>query len=252
MASTMALALPLAAPRYSHRLAVPVAMGVSLAAHGLVLGLAMRTWQQVGPAPSVGRTPGAVQVVMLRREAAEPVKSATTTPERVSAAAAPRKQRPRSPKPAAEPRPATPAAQAPSPPPPPDAVPGARFASLFAPIVHAPIGNGSWASRRQVAPPPSLDAEAQRAQSLMALRNALRSRLADPAEALPMECELAIDVEHRIGDLSCADVRAQAMVWGRLQGLLAAGPVERGTHALCLQLSGVRIGEADCAPPFTP
>jgi hypothetical protein len=246
----MAPALPLAAPRYSHRLAVPVAMLVSLAAHGVVLGLAMRAWQQAGPAPSVGRTQGAVQVVMVRRETAEPVKSATTTPERVSAAAAPRKQRPRSPKPSAEPRPAPATAQAPSPPPPPDATPGARFASLFAPVVHAPIGHGSWTSRRPSVPMPVPDAQAQRAQSLMALRTALQSRLADtPSQA---DCALAVDVEHRVADLACADTQTQTLVWGRLQGLLAAGPVERGSDALCLQLSGTRIGEADCMPPFTP
>lgn len=238
----------------AHRLqraVLPSALVLSLVAHALVAGVVFKVWHDARPAPSVGRQKGVLQVT-LRRDAAPPAKAAAASPERSSTAPAPRKQRARVERPAASPKPApAPAtvAAAPSPAEP----PGARFANLFAPIVHAPLGQGRWTSRRASAAAP-VPPEQQREQALMALRAALATRFASLADQLrvaqaQIACDLVVDIERRIGQIDCEDGQQQALAWGHLQGTLAAGLVSEAAQRLCLRLSGQQVQDTGCATP---
>lgn len=230
------------------------ALALSLLAHGVVAGLAVKVWQDMRPAPSVGRQKGALQVT-LRRDAAAPAKAATPAPERSTTPPAPRKQRARAERPAAAPKPApTPATAAAAPVEP---RPGARFASLFAPTVHAPMGQGRWMSSQRPTAPAPMSPQQQQEQALMALRAALAARFASLAEQLraaqaQIVCELVIDVERRIGQIDCEDGQQQALAWGHLQGTLAAGLVSDAAQRLCLRLSGQQVLDTSCATPPTP
>lgn len=184
---------------------MPGALVLSLVAHALVAGYVLKAWQDSRPAATVGRQKGALQVT-LRRDASAPAKAATAAPERSTTTPAPRKQRARVERPAKpSPPPAVPATVAVAAPP--IETPGARFASLFAPIVHAPIGNGRWTSRRASntsATTPTATPEQQREEALMALRASLAARFASMAEQLraaqaQIACDLVVDIERRIG-----------------------------------------------------
>lgn len=238
--------------RRLQRAALPSALVLSLVAHALVAGVVFKAWHEARPAPSVGRQKGALQVT-FRRDAAPPAKAAAS-PGRSSTTPAPRKQRARVERPAASPKPApAPATVATAPAEP---APGARFASLFAPIVHAPLGQGRWTSRRvNVAAP--VPPEQQREQALMALRAALAARFASLADQLrvaqaQIACDLVIDIERRIGQIDCEDGQQQALAWGHLQGTLAAGLVSEAAQRLCLRLSGQQVQDTGCAAPPTP
>ncbi len=238
---------------------------LSLVAHALAAGFAVKAWQDARPAASVGRQKGALQVT-LRRDAAAPAKATTPPTERNSTSAAPRKQRARSERPGTQPKPAPRPSPQPAPAPatvaaatPPVEQPGARFASLFAPIVHAPIGQGRWTSRRSASPAP-LPPEQQREHALMALRAALAARFASMAEQLrvaqaQIACDLVIDIERHIGQIDCEDDptgQQQTLAWGHLQGTLVAGLVSDAAQRLCLRLSGQQVLDTGCASPPTP
>lgn len=247
--------MPTRLPTHRLRRAVlPSALLLSLVAHALVAGVVFKAWQDARPAPSAGRQKGVLQVT-LRRDAAPPAKAATATPERGTTAPAPRRQRARVERPAAAPKPApapaTVAAASPAAEP-----PGARFASLFAPIVHAPMGNGRWTSRRPPTTPP-VAPEQQREQAVMALRATLAARFTSLAEQLRVAqariaCELVIDIERHIGQIECEDEQQRAFAWGHFQGTLAAGLVSQAAQRWCLRLSGQQVLDAACAAPPTP
>jgi hypothetical protein len=248
--------------------ALPSALLLSLVAHAVAAGFVYQAWRDVRPAASVGRQKGALQVT-LRRDAAPPAKTATPSSERNTTAPAPRKQRARVERPAAAPKPGpTPAAAtvaavpaAGPAPAPAEAKPGARFASLFAPITHAPMGQGRWMSSSQRAVPPApLPPQQQREEALMALRAALAARFAALAEQLRaaqarVACELVIDIERHIGQINCEEDpsgQQQALAWGHLQGTLAAGLVSDAAQRLCLRLSGQQVLDTGCATPPSP
>ena len=232
---------------------LPSALVLSLVAHAIVGGFVFKAWQDARPAPSVGRQKGALQVT-LRRDATASPKAATPAPERSKTTPPPRKQRARVERPAAAPKPA-PATVAAAARPPAEA-PGARFASLFAPIVHAPMGSGRWASKRphvatQVPP------EQVREQALATLRASLASRFASLAEQLriaqaQIACDLVIDIERHIGQIECEDEQQRSLAWGHFQGTLAAGLVSEAAQRLCLRLSGQQVQDATCASAATP
>jgi hypothetical protein len=245
--------------RLPKRALLPSALVLSLVAHALVAGFVFKASQGTRPAASVGRQKGALQVT-LRRDATPPAKATTPATERSSTSATPRKQRARVERPAAAPKP-VPAPPVPAPAtvtaaPPPAEQPGARFASLFAPIVHAPMGQGRWTLRRSNAPAP-VPPEQQRDQALMALRAALSARFASLGEQLraaqaQIACDLVVDIERRIGQIECEDGQQQALAWGHLQGTLAAGLVSDAAQRLCLRLSGQQVQDTSCAAPATP
>lgn len=242
----------------AHRLqcaALPSALVLSLVAHAVVAGFVFKAWQETRPAASVGRQKGALQVT-LRRDAAVPAKAATPPPERSTAAPPPRKQRARAERPAAPSKPAPATVAEATPPPSHTEPPGARFASLFAPIVHAPIGSGRWTSRRSN-PPAAMPPEQQREQALVNLRVALAARFASLADQLrvaqaQIACDLVIDVERHIGQIECEDGQQQALAWGHLQGTLVAGLVSDAAQRLCLRLAGQQVQDTSCATPSTP
>lgn len=233
--------------------ALPGALVLSLAAHGVLAGLVFQAWQDTKPAASVGRQKGALQVT-LRRDAPPAAKPVSPSPDRTATTPAPRKQKPRPERPAAPPptppKPAQTVAEAP-PPAPTEPKPGARFASLFAPIVHAPIGQAGWSTRRvRAMPEPAPSPE----QSIATLRAALSTRFASLAEQLratqaQLACELVIDIERRIGQLECEDAAQQAFAWGHLQGPLTAGLVSAAAERLCLRLTGTQVLDAGCTSP---
>jgi DNA-binding transcriptional regulator YdaS (Cro superfamily) len=244
------------------RRALPSALLLSLVAHAIAAGFVFQAWRDARPAPSVSRQKGALQVT-LRRDAAPPAKAAAPPSERNAAAPVPRKQRARGERPAAAPKPGpttAPATVAIAPVPAPatdEPKPGARFASLFAPITHAPMGQGRWMSSQRAAPAAALPPQQQREQALMALRAALAARFATLAEQLraahaQIACELVIDIERHIGQIDCDDHQQQALAWGHLQGTLAAGLVSDAAQRLCLRLSGQQVLDTGCATPPTP
>ena len=227
------------------------ALVLSLVAHAVLVGFALKASKDSRPAASVGRQKGALQVT-LRRDSAAPSKGATSPSGRSSTPPAPRKQRARPERPAAPPK----AAPAPATAATPVEAPGARFASLFAPIVHAPMGSGRWASARTNAPAP-VPPEQQQAQAVAALRGALAARFASLAEQLriaqaQIACDLVIDIERRIGQIECEDDQQRSLAWGHFQGTLAAGLVSEAAQRLCLRLSGQQVQDATCASAATP
>lgn len=236
-------------PVPSLRRALPGALALSLLAHTVTAALVFKAWQDSQPPASVGRQKGALQV-SFRRDAPPAAKPTAPAPGRNAVAPAPRKLKPRPERPAAAPKP------------PPAAVtaaatvaaepkPGARFASLFAPIVQAPLGQARWSTRHmRTAPPPVESPE----QSLAALRAALAARFAGLAEQLravqaQMACDLVIDIEQRIGQLDCEDAAQLSLAWGHLQGPLVAGLVSATAERLCLRLSGAQVLDTGCQVP---
>lgn len=261
---------PHAAARDAGRAALPAALTVSLLAHALALAGVLHGWGlRHEPPASLARQRGALQVRLLPPAAA--VAPARPAPARPAAQPKPRAVRARAqpatharaqpemtPEMAPEMTPERASAAVPAAPPVAAAGelptasaaprPGARFASLFAPVSALPHGSARWTGARPASPP-----DLQRAQhdAQLALQAALHARLRDLADHLrqldrPLACTLAVDPQHRVGELRCDAPQDQAMAWSHLQGLLSAGPVAPSSQRLCFTLGPPRVAGGEC------
>lgn len=132
----------------------------------------------------------------------------------------------------------------------PAAQPGARFATLFAPVIARPMGRGRWRAPPERLPPP--DALAQREQALAGLRQALSARLAQMQASLldtPLQgrCDIRIDPAGRRAHMLCTAASDEPRLWSLLDGLLVAGPVGHAAEPVCIEARSHRIEWRDCA-----
>lgn len=233
---------------------------LSVAAHGLVAFLLARGWPARPPAPAPER-----RVVMARLVEAgrRPLQPATAVE---SPAAVPRPPLPHTrPKPVRAPRlredvqrEPVPMAANPPAPAPSEAIPAqppTRFAGLFGPVAAPAWGRSHWGTLGRAAPPPPQpDPKQQQWQARLALRMSLQDRLTALTQALQragrqVDCELAVDVDRRLGQVRCTAEADQALPWAHLQGLLMAGIPEATRPDLCFSLAGQQWADVACPPP---
>jgi len=239
-----------------------VAVLLSIAAHGLVAFLLARGLPMQPPLPAPERRIVLARLVEAARRPVQPA-TALDPPVAVPRAALPRpRPKPVRAKPIREdvPREREPAPAAPTPPASAPAEAGpvqppARFAGLFGPVAAPAWGRSHWGTvSRPTPPPPEPDPEQQRRQARLALRMALQDRLSALTEALQragrqMDCDLAVDVDRRLGQVRCAAEADQALPWAHLQGLLSAGAPEAARPDLCFSLAGQQWADVACPSP---
>lgn len=129
--------------------------------------------------------------------------------------------------------------------------PGARFASLFAPIIHSPLGRGRWGEPKRQAQ--IVDPEQARAEAALATRVALQQRMeglsaAARAAGQRIRCDLQVDPQRRIGVAQCTPESAAAQLWASVQGLLRSHAELFEPATLCLQITEERVLWRACPP----
>jgi hypothetical protein len=148
--------------------------------------------------------------------------------------------------------PSDPASPAPLKSPTPEARPGAAFATLFAPIVSRPIGRGRWRpAPTQPIQPTQMSADMQREQALQAMQQSLNARVGSMQRVLPGapligHCEVRVDLERRLAQLSCTKAEDEPRLIAMLSGLATASKVSDGAKLVCLQADVQQIGWQDC------
>lgn len=124
--------------------------------------------------------------------------------------------------------------------------PGARFASLFAPIVSRPMGHGRWTTR-PTEMPPDTSAAMQREQAIQGLRQALTIRintLTAQIRLAPLSggCDIRISLDSQTGQLACSDPADLQKVSPPLSGLITlAATFHAQASDTCLKASGTDI-----------
>lgn len=239
-----------------HRLGT--ALLVSACAHAVWLAVVLNKRDEHGGAP-ISQRKGALMVVNLVRLKKPPSPPELRPPPKIrqtvavaaiaakpiiSAAAEPDNT-------AVPPAQASPAPVVPMPAPV-DARPGARFASLFAPILSQPMGHGRWGARpRPVMPPP--DPEQMRQQAMAALASDLMQRL-DAFRAVRMSqgqtlrCDVRVQADSREALLACDSAEDDALLWGVLRGLLrqATNDTPDVAASLCIQVNATQTLMQTC------
>lgn len=129
--------------------------------------------------------------------------------------------------------------------------PGARFASLFAPIVSRPMGHGRW--NTSPAPmPPDTSAAMQREQAIQGLRQALTTRVGTLTAQMRLEplsgsCDIRISLDSQTGQLTCSDPADLQKVSPSLSGLITlAATFHAQANDTCMKASGTDIIWVTC------
>jgi hypothetical protein len=263
-----------AAPRLPAGFALYSALAASIALHALLLNGRNPAAHKPLAAPDISRFRGAITVQLYtprigpKLETAAVVAAATAVGAKAPVARRTTPAVPRAPRSATaiEPAPqeAVPSSEsapapAPTPIPPPTsapAAPGAAFANLFAPVIMRPLGRSSWgrSAPDRVAP---IDANLQREQAALELRQKLASRLHDlalrqSAGGNAVQCTIAVDSQHRIAEVHCTDPADQGAPWSALHGLLVAGNVPAAQAHLCFRVNGATVALAPCQDSLAP
>lgn len=135
--------------------------------------------------------------------------------------------------------------------------PGARFASLFAPIISRPLGRGRWSSAPMQPQmiPVAQAAAMQREQAIQGIRQALGQRVermkADlRATPLAQSCDIAISLERQSGQVRCQQPQDVRWVSAQLSDLLTLQP---GSLAMagdnCLRVASSDLSWVNCGAP---
>lgn len=262
------------------------ALGLSLLAHAAFLGtLAWCLRPDPTEAGGVSRKQGRpITVALVRMPVSTQVRppahpSARPATPRIAAMApvqgAGRQDQAASPQPPASPQPLVHTAQpdqAPqvpqtqSPPPaapplPPDSPPGARFASLFAPVTSRPLGRGRWHNRTpRTTTAAQHDPALQEAQALMATRQALSERIVQINAQLAQsplrdQCTLQVDVRRRLHAIQCHQPDDEQRLLALLADLLRPADAQEmmASDTMCLLATPAHVDWAACkAAPQAP
>lgn len=151
------------------------------------------------------------------------------------------------------------AAPPPASPTPPAANPGARFASLFAPLVSQPMGHGKWHSNTpSFRPPQEVQAAMQREQAIAGLRQAVQRQSEHwqallGARALAGRCDIRLSLERQGMQLRCTSDEDFARLAGSLQGVLNIHPdLAPQASDSCLLAQGHDLAWVACESQSAP